>query len=281
VFLSAESAERTIRVRIEHEPATHGFVAELMLVDSSGRSLGARTVQTSEPDCRALEPALVLVISTLVGIAREPEPQPTPASPPPAPEPSSAAAPSPRFVSEPTLRGDVTHLRLSLGIGAQGALGLLPGFAPLAQLDLFAHYGAFMARLGVGAAPYGQEDLEEGARASFRALHGGLQLCAIATDRALGLLSFCAGAKAGVLAARTSGLAANRQTTEPYVLLSAGPTLELPIGGAHALFFGIGAFFPALAPRYYYVERNESRRYYHTVELGLLVEIGWLFDLLS
>ena len=63
VFVSASQADLAIEGRVERATDADAFVATLVVSDPSGRELGRRVLRAPGGDCRALEPALVLVIA--------------------------------------------------------------------------------------------------------------------------------------------------------------------------------------------------------------------------
>lgn len=63
VFVSAAQADLAIEGRVERAADADAFVATLVVSDRSGRELGRRVLRAPGGDCRALEPALVLVIA--------------------------------------------------------------------------------------------------------------------------------------------------------------------------------------------------------------------------
>ena len=293
VFLDAQYAERHVDVRIAAGKGA-GFSAAILLRDAQGRSLGERDVHSDSTSCGELEPSLVLVISTLIGMAQDTppvavvktdQPQPDEVQAPAddtSAEPNAVrepAAPVPTFTSSlaPAQRG----FRFGLALLGELHSGLLPGVTPVASLALFARRDWLELRFAVNAAPWSARDLGGAAETNFRALLGYLDLCGVAVTSASGDVAFCAGAQAGAIRAESTGLYENKTTVRPVMQLTLRASLQVPVLQKHALLFGVGAGLPVVSQTYRFVERDEEERRIHAVELGLFAEIGWLWQLSS
>lgn len=63
VFVSASQADLSLEGHVERAPEGNAFIATLTVSDRSGRVLGKRVLRAPGNDCKALDPALVLVIA--------------------------------------------------------------------------------------------------------------------------------------------------------------------------------------------------------------------------
>jgi hypothetical protein len=303
VFLDASHATHraSVRVTARHD---HDLSAVIHLTDHRGQSLGERKVHSSGGSCGELARSLVLVISTLIGIEREPPvaphapelatsgtatpPQPTaermpartsvspPLQPRGAPERrrlSAASGPLPTKAREP--------IRLGLSLLAEGQSGLLPGFAPLGSLGVLARYRWLELRLTLSGAPWAARELGGDAHASFGALLGRADFCGIPWAGSIFDLALCTGAQAGAIRAESRGLQENATTVRPVALLTVRASVAMRVLAKHAVLIGFGGALPVLSQNYRFLERGGTQRSIHRVELGLFAEIGWLFRFAS
>jgi hypothetical protein len=133
----------------------------------------------------------------------------------------------------------------------------------------------------LSAAPWAERELGGHAKTTFRAVFAELGLCGVALDGVSADVVFCAGAQPGVIRAESTGLFQNRITMRPVMQLRLGANLQLAVLRQHALLFGVGAGIPLLTETYRFVERDESERVIHVVQLGVFGEIGWLWHISS
>jgi hypothetical protein len=287
VFTDDPRAARRIRVQvIEPVPSAPGsapdsaleWSAVIAMRDARDRVVGERRVSAVGASCAALDEALIVVITTMIGIAdptasvAPPAPLPEPEPKPEGKKPPAPAVPEPE--AEP-LRSDI-HLALV----ARAELGFLPGLAPGAALAVGFDLGAAVLSIGGSFLPYAQEDLGTGARAHFMSGTGEASLCLEAGHPFGASFDFCAGVEAGVISARTTGLYAGAARVDPVVRANIGARLRAPLSPDLGLLVSLQAAAPLAFPRYFFIEAGGARRYYHAVELGIATQIGiyWIFS---
>jgi hypothetical protein len=294
VFLDAADPSRRIQVAIASDAEHATWSAEIAMRDEDGKVVGERRVSANATSCDALDEALVVVISTLIGIADETRPA-KPAQEPNADAPhdanASANQPPPTAARDVPALPAITHdgsrkardasLALRLSLAARADLGLLPGIAPGLALALDLDFGAWGIWVGVSGVPHVSDDLGEGAAASFASVLGEAGLCVEAARPLGATLDFCAGAQAGAIVISTSGLRSRAvDLLEPLLRGLIGPRLRVPLGADFGLRAGIDATAPLFAPRYFLLDTSGDRQYYHSVQLGISAQIGieWRFS---
>jgi len=298
VFLGDPAPARRIRVSIAQDPTTAGWSAQIVMRDERDAIVGERRVSSEGARCAALDEALVVVLSTLIGIA---EPAPEPVEPRPAPlptEPRPSAArergssgegrndePARTSSSLPAITHDAAGerrpLQLALGVSLAGRaeLGLLPGVAPGAALELLFDFGVWELLAGASALPHATEALGGGASASLRALTGEAGVCLEAAQPLGATFAFCAGIQAGAIEVRTEGLQAPARRLEPVARALLGPRLRVPLATRLGLIAALTAAAPIAAPRFFILDPGGRRDFYHSVGLGISGQLGvyWLF----
>jgi hypothetical protein len=209
VFTSMADAGFVIEGRIESVPG--GFAADVALCGADGSVLGRRHVVANEPDCRALDRSLSLVLALII----DPTVSLASADETPAARPLSSEQPPPTSLPPPS-RAETTQAPRSTPaaslLGSEIAAGVAwgklpfatPGIETAARLVLGGH---FIARLGASLwipQRAGLTGRPEGAWLTLAALTA--EGCR--SERlmpALALLA-CAGAEPAVLFSQGSGL---------------------------------------------------------------------------
>ena len=296
VFLNDPDPSRRIHVEVARDRAQVAWSAAIVMRDDRDRIVGERRVTADAPACEALDEALIVVISTLIGIADEtrpaapaeeesPQPPRSAGSRPAAPATQPSPAPAPNALPAITHRAegdsDDTRSELALDLAARADLALLPGIAPGVTLALDLDFDAWGISIGATAVPYVAHDLGDGAAARFSSALGELGACLRAARPLGAALDFCAAAQGGVIAISTSGLAARVvDRIEPLVRALIGPRLRVRFAERFGLIAGVDATAPLFAPRYFLLDAGGERQYYHSVELGFLAQIGiyWLLS---
>lgn len=122
------AAQRRLRVTFGRRPG--GFTGAVVLEDANGARLGTRSFDRSGATCEPLVADVVLVVAVLLeDLAPRTEEPPPPPAPAPAPEPpperpaAPAAPPAPARV-----------LRIDVGLGAGGVLGIAPRAAAAGEV---------------------------------------------------------------------------------------------------------------------------------------------------
>lgn len=289
IFLDDPEPERRIQVRIAKDARNSTWSAAIVMRDNQGEILGERSVTDQAGTCADLDEALIVVITTLLGIADETAAHPkrieAPKEPasvapkePPAPPARTHVLKQPMTTKAPPAnRASGVALVASLGGGVE--LGLLPGLAPTATLGIALDFDGWAARFGASAWPYAAEDLGLGASAAF--LGGALdaRLCFDAARPLQLRFALCGGAEVGALSVRSEGLSPRIDRLQALVRGVLGPRLSVPLHGDFGLFLSFDLTVPLAFPRYYFINESGERRYYHEVGPGFRSAIGvdWRF----
>ncbi len=193
VFVSAARGEVSVEGRVERLDDRWSAVVTLSAPD--GMPLGTRTLESTEPECSALDGPLALVIALMIDpdASAEPEPTPEPA-PTPAPAPVAPAPPSPAPV---VLDADA---RLSI------AAGLLPGAALGLTASASLRPPGWPALVAEAALFPPRTARAEAGRADFLLAWGGLAICPVDAGPGPVHLRLCGGLLLGALSVRPVGL---------------------------------------------------------------------------
>lgn len=246
-------AEWSLEGRVERRAGQ--WVATLAASRDDGRS-GARTVSVDAPDCAALDPQLVAVVTLLLDptwtgdAAPSPPPPPSPPTPPtPPPPPPLVAAPM-RAIVGPVPPAPRPR-RTSLGVGVGFALGWLPAPAPSFRVEAgFAPWGPsarIHASLGA-TGPLRHSVGAPGVDADFLSLHAELALCL--SRPAAQWASLCPGVVVGALHGTAIGSARDLDAWSPAIGVGLRARFEVPLSEGWRLLASLGATLPLLWPRF-------------------------------
>jgi hypothetical protein len=297
VFLDSGEPGRRIQVRVSHDAAMEHWSAEITMRDDAARVVGERRVTARGETCNSLDEALVVVITTLIGVADPERPAAAPAAallqPSVTAQPTSPVAEPQRDrpAAPPGALPTITHAQdaaeqpasrtvVSLSAAVRGDTGFMPGFAFAGALGLGIDFGTVAIGAGLAAFPHASSDLGGDASADVVGLLGDASLCVQAASFGA-TLDFCLGAQAGALRLDVQGLYAPAQSWEPVVRAVIGPRLRIPVASRLGVLVGLDAAFPLYSPRFYYVDADGDRTYYHSVGLGVSAQLGMYFDLSS
>jgi len=280
-----DSPDADTRIDVRIVRRSRAFSATIRASDEAGRVLGERSLASESLDCSELERPLLLVVSTLIGIAQEDqgatpsarkEPERSHREQPPKEDPAVDAGPAVvRATADASAPAVPFRFGLALTGGAQTSL--LPGVAPLGELRFLARRGWLELRMGVGAAPFGERDLGGAAQARFGALFGDVDACGSTPLTSGSELAFCTGIRGGALRGQSTGLYDNADTVRPFAQLTLRASLQAALSRQHALAFELGGAIPVLPQTYTFVEADGEVHRIHTVELGVFVEAGWVW----
>jgi hypothetical protein len=290
VFLGHADSARRLHLVIARDPAQRVWRAQIAMRDSRGELLGARELAADSARCVDLDEALIVVISTLIGVADQ-----TPATaraqldaPLPKPPERQREATTPTAAAPPTIThqppgqsdaaGADTALVATAAVRAD--LGLMPHLALGPALGFEIDLGALSLALGAAFLPYATSDLGGGARADFTSLVGDMGACLAAAQPLGATLAFCASVEAGVIAVRTSGLSTPANTSEALVRGLLGTELRAPLAKHFGVLVELAAAIPVFTPRFYFIEDTGARVYYHSLKLGVSAQLGlfWVFS---
>jgi hypothetical protein len=302
VFLGNTEPSRRIHVQLGEgvEDGQPVWRSEIVMRAAGGSVVGERVLTTRAGACDELDEALVVVISTLIGIAD------------PAPEAASRAA-EPDAEARPSATSDATRERaasesdtdtaiassaerqlriehsggpdapsepieLSFLASARLDLGYLPGPAFGPSLGVQLDFGKVSLKLSATYFPYTHRELDLGAGATMWSITGDARVCLEAAEALATVLSVCTGLEAGFIRVVVTGLGKNQDPFAAVVRARFGPEVSMALSRSVGITFDLGAVIPLLAPRYYFIEAGGQRRYYHSVGLGLATGVGVRFS---
>lgn len=195
---------------VRRDAARGRWLARIRALDATGQTIGVREVQSTEADCAALTPAIVLVLAWLFDSRADAPPAPqspsTAASAPtlegPEPPPMPAAS---RTAAIPRFSGE-------LSAGLSGAIGVNPEptFGPSLSAQLNTPWRIALA-LGANYWAASRVPLADpvvsGSEVAFRALQASLALCVPLLGPGKWALASCWGGALGARFTRAEGLA--------------------------------------------------------------------------
>jgi hypothetical protein len=276
----ADLAESQLRFVVTYTHQEGETEARIDVSSADGTPRGTRTLATSS-HCSALDDSLALSVALLADQPPEPElPEPTsppslaapPSTPPPAPVPRRPA-PTPISIPE-EVAAPREPWHLSLGVGALGAWGLLPGVAPAlsAQVRVGARH---FAPITLTAELFAQRDAErnEASGARFRLTRVGLSVCPPLVASAGRVLSVCVGQKIGWL--RVDGFGFDRDSNERRLLyaLHLGAEVRQALFSVFSLRGALGAEVPLVRDRFVSLGRDSADLFRPSI-VALTAQIG-------
>lgn len=222
-------AELTLEGVILPAEGRPGWRAWIVVRDRAGRATGSREFSSDEASCRALDEALLLVLSVIVepSLALEPAAGAPRPPPPPASGPGAGRREEAVWGYAAAGGGAAVGLVPGLGGGLAGGAGLRLWGGPVFELEA-AHWFATRAAREVTSAA----GLSEIGRANVSATYGGLDVCALPVDRRPWHVLGCLGAQAGVV--RAVGVefrGENLTQTRPLVNAAARVEGRFDLGG--------------------------------------------------
>ena len=198
VFLGLPEPSRLIHVVIARSGVPEVYRMHVVVLDERGRIVGERTLAEAVAACRDLDPTLLLVLSTLIGVADE-------SVSVSAAHASSAAQPPPtRRVAEQHGETTASPLTFITQASARAELGWLPGIAAGGEVGLGLASGHWLVGVGAGLMAPSSQSLERGAQARFLAVEGSAQLCAAPTPLPSAVLALCVATEVAALSVRIS-----------------------------------------------------------------------------
>lgn len=207
--------------------------------DRAGRATGTREVASVEPSCRALDEALLLVLSVIIDPSLALEPAP------PAPEARPAAARPEAATTGYVAAGGGASAGLvpGLGLGVAASAGVRPWGGPVFELEA-AHW-------------FGRRVEHNDGAAAVSATHAGLNACALPFARGRWQLGGCAGAQAGVVRVGASGFGGeNLAPTRPLANVAARAEARFAVSGPLFVRLTAGAALPLVRDRYFFDDRT-------------------------
>ena len=305
VFVSPSEAEVFIDGYISRiqDGEAPGHRAVLGVSDREGRSLGERTLELAEGDCRAFDEALVLVIAVTLypdtglldgGIPLQPQTaaqlhalfgaEPTDPAPHDLPQtvvPSdragsgrSPAAATKRVGPRPRAAPQPERLRFGIDAAALAGFGQLPGVALGLGATVQLRVASWSFELGAGIWPQKDVSVEGGGRASLSRVQASLTACPwqIAAD----LAQICAGLELGHLAVTPRDFAVDAAPSGDLIpSLFAAVVYRPVLAGALRARAALAAALPLVQHAYNYQTPQGNRQLlFRTTQLGLRLELG-------
>lgn len=241
VFVSPTDAELWVEGRVEHTET--GWQAVIGMMDADGAEIGTRTIEVDDPDCRALDASVALVVSAMI----DPEAA-LRASATPETQAAAEAAPEPPAESaevlerplsdcpEPAPEPRAPPARWGLGIVGGGVVGLgvLPGVALGATLHIDVTPPGFVPiELGVVIFRDARGELRDGGGADLSLAWGELGLCPEigAGETEAGWLRACGLVQVGAIQSRGFGFDRSFDSDDAIVNAAARARLALRLTG--------------------------------------------------
>ncbi len=265
VFTDEATAALVVRGTID-AAADGAWTAVIDLRRANGESLGTRTLTTAAPDCSALDDSLALATGLMVDVSARKLAEENAAS--------SLGASTSILIPRETLAPRAPwHWESSLG--ADGAVGLLPGVARGGRFAMSLEPPRFF-RVELAAELWLPDESQEarGRGGDFSAFTLEADACPLSfRSRAL-TLHGCVAQRFGRVHARGLGFDEDTSITEPLWTVGARAVLLWPIGGPVAVRLGAGADAALVRYRFVYSDAGTTRA---LREMGAMVgsaEIG-------
>lgn len=234
------------------------WVATLSATRGDG-VLGSRTVQSSAPDCAALDPQILIVVALLLdsagalGEVTAPTPSPLPPpSPAPTPCPAEPAFPPsspPRPVVPTPAVPEVLPRRAQVELGFGVSAGWNPTFAPTVHAALtWSPWGPIVRIRTEADATLPREAAHEEGVASYLSLQGGISLCVAPPQ--LSRTSLCAGVLAVAHHSEGVGLHNTASQWNLGVTVPLRLRVEVPLSARWGLLASLGGAAHLLWPQW-------------------------------
>ncbi|MCU0686426.1 MAG: hypothetical protein MUF34_29970 [Polyangiaceae bacterium] len=232
--IGGPEAEVTLEGSIAPAEGRPGWKAWIVVRDRDEKAVGAREVASDEASCRALDEALLLVLSTIVdpSMALEPAPPPSP----------------PKVVRRP---GNETAWHVAIGGG--GALGLVPGLgAGVSASAGVRPWGGPVLELE-GAHWFANQAERAGGSAAVSATYGAVNVCWLPIERGPWSLGGCVGAQGGVVSVDGGGLSGENLAPSRLIGNAAARVeARLALGDPFFLRFLLGGAVPLVRDRFFF-----------------------------
>ena len=269
-FAAPLHASLAIEGHIERDGSTGRWRAVITLLGETGEVLGVRELGSAEPDCRALDDELALVIALLIDPGALIQPiLPAIASSAPGPSPAPLAAPLPArlvplvsFLPQPCPQpiAPSAPWRFEGSGGAIGGMGVLPGMA----VGVIAKLRVTPPRwptIELGGAFWLPDRRVIGAvGASFSLGWGSLMVCPLGLGAAGNRAELCVGGLAGSLRAEGVGLESSSPSEQPELDVGTELGYRRRLIGPLTVSLGLALFVPIVRARFYYADSHGQRR---------------------
>lgn len=275
----ADSADRDIEGSVVREGGV--WRARLSVLGPEGAVLGARELQSTEPDCSTLADAVTLAVALVIdpraAFAAPPAaPAPSPSVPPPGPTPAPVApvvvAPVPAPVASSAARPTRVPAprRLTLSLRVALALGLLPraafGAESAGEVGLAERVG-----LSVGLS-YLPEARTSDAAYAFGLSAAFVGLCIGAVTAPAARVAFCGEGQLGAMHAVVYSARPLPPGEHLWAGARVGPRFQLALGGGLWLEAGAQALVPLI--RHEFALKDQQAPVFQSRPVTLAASLG-------
>ncbi|HEU4536704.1 MAG TPA: hypothetical protein VFS00_21410, partial [Polyangiaceae bacterium] len=231
--IGGPEAEVTLEGSIAPAEGRPGWKAWIVVRDRQEVSVGAREVSSDEASCRALDEALLLVLSTIIDPSMAFEPAP------PAPPPAPGRKPGETAWHVAAGTGLALGLVPGLGAGLSVSAGVRPWGGPVLELE--------------GAHWFASQVEREGGSASVSATYGAANVCWLPYARGAWLLGGCLGAQGGVVGVDGAGLSGqNLAPNRPLGNLAVRAEARLEVADPFFVRLLLGGAVPLVRDRFFF-----------------------------
>jgi hypothetical protein len=261
VFVDTPSADILLQGSIGHSEATGGWHASLDLRRSDGTSLGSRELVTAAPDCSSLDDSVALAVGLMLDVSRHrvaEERRLTDEHAKRAPE-AVLDGPAISIPKETLPRRE--PFRVEPSIGAETAVGLLPGWGLAARAGLAIVPPRFV-RLEAAVAFFLQNDEHAagGRGARFSAWTAELAICPVSWQKGAIRADACLTERFGQVRAVGFGFAESETAMEPLSAVGLREVATLQLARPLALFLGVGVEAPFVRYRFVFADVTGGAR---------------------
>ena len=275
----------TLRLKIEMARAGSSWSASLTLHDGAGAFLGRRSLVTEAADCSALDESLALVVALLVDAPPAPASAPVlataeiePATPAPYPDAKAPAIGEARSIYLPRdTPAPREPWRLRLSGGASGAIGMLPGFAPGAELG-FGAKGPRLPELRLFGGWYVEREQRRAgsdAGARFDVGYLGLEVCPLEHEAGIAEWFLCAGQSLAYLRVAAFGFDENLSSRHLIYSLLVRGGVQMGLTTRWAVRLGIRAELPLTRGAFNYgTSEGQQQDLFRANPIAAVLDLG-------
>lgn len=236
------------------------WLVTLTVRSNAGEVQGVRELRSAEPDCRALDEEIALVIALLIEpgalLGAAPKPAGPVAQDAPAPEAPAPRAPAPA----PAPEAPPQPWRLDAEAGVIGSLGLLPGTVA-GGVAVRAHVvPPGWPALEIGGAFWPPRTTGAPVGAAVSLGWGSLGVCPVGVEEESYRLRLCLGGVVGAMVADSIGLSPAARKAQAIFGVAAELRFRRRIVGPLAASAGVGVLYPTVRPQFYYLDTSGAQQ---------------------
>ncbi len=237
--IGGPEAELTLEGTVAPAERGVGWKAWVVVRDRADRSAGAREVATDEASCRALDEALLLVLSVIIDPSAAFEPGPAPAAAAGGRRPGDGQATTWHLAAG---AGAALGLVPRIGLGAAASAGLRLWGGPVLELEAAHWFGTRVERAAGGA--------------TVAATQGGVNVCWLPFERGAWQAGGCLGVQGGVVSADAAGFGGeNLAPSRPLANVAARGEARLRLADPFFVRLTLGAALPLVRDRFFFESR--------------------------